>query len=284
MDNIENKINEFSMLDKIREKLEDTNDYKVIVVDKSIYENNKQDSIIEKAKSYGFQDVLNNEIGYEIKIIESCNELMQQQARMLDLYPCDLPIIISNETSSLFSYEKNLSKIKGVNDIIIELLSFKEVIEMEHKNLCIIILTQKEESYIRNNVIYLSIQDFWNLDIEKETNLDSYLSNQLYPYPKLQINLTSIISTYQDIMKPKLKYECIQEDEQTYLLKHSKHEFKILFLFHHDELLNDEIELSNYECIIEEKELKEIKPSILYSKNLDCIYRKLKTPGKYFRV
>ena len=84
-------------------------------------------------------------------------------------------------------------------------------------------------------------------------------------------------------MNPKLKYEVIKEDEQTYILRSKKYEFKVLLILNYNELQNDDINISKYDLIIEVKDLSINRYSVLAEPNVNNVYKKIKQVGKNFR-
>ncbi len=272
--------NNLDLNQKIKNIINTDGLYKIIIIDSDIFKKYSEKEIIEKCRSLDLE-MVDNKIGKEVRIIEICDELIKRQSRKLDCIDSKLPLIALKKDVPNFIYERELSQVKNSFEIIMELINNRELaINSQHK-ICYFVLTKEYESYIKDDVIYISWHDLMNLEIEKIKTIDHiklYVSSI-----DEDISLINIIPTYIEIMSPKLKFEIIKEDEQTFILRSNKYEFKVLLILNYNELQNDNINISKYELIIEVEDLKLNMHSILKELNVNAIYKNISKPGKNFR-
>ena len=180
-----------------------------------------------------------------------------------------------------FLYERELSQACDENLIMMELIKSMNLAINSHHTIKYFVLSNSDISYFDKDIIYISPIDLLSLDIDKiqTSNHINLYSNII----KEDVSLTNIIPTYIDIMNPKLKYEVIKEDEQTYILRSKKYEFKVLLILNYNELQNDDINISKYDLIIEVKDLSINRYSVLAEPNVNNVYKKIKQVGKNFR-
>lgn len=248
----------------------------IIIIDQNLV----NDEILNKIKVFNLNYIYNS-IGYGIKVVESCYELIKEQAKKYDNESNKLPLIILNEKVDDFLYKKELSKIKIPSEIMIELIN------ESNKYTYIIITSDYTSSFEKdedgnvlikeNKIIYLSINDFLNLDdlVSFETT-----SFPKYQKPVTKFNLTDLIYTYLNIMaKSKKELEKIGED--TYQINFKKYKFKILLIKSYKDLYNEELDISDYELIIETDSFNLNKTNILNNEDIIDIYNHIK-PGQRF--
>lgn len=270
-DNMEEQmnINEFEL---IKEELIIKDMHKVIILDKALFSDFDKATILNKIKQLEV-DYIYNTIAYGIKVIESCDELLSEQAKKYDNVVNKLPLIILKEKHLDFIYQRELSKIKTVNEIMMELIS-REFNDDDNQY---IILT-KNITKIIDEIIYISVDNFLLLD--DVHNIESN-HHEKYAGEIPNIYFSDIIYTYLDIMK-KFKGTLLKEDEKTYIIRFKKYQFKVLLIYSYEELYNEEIELSKYDLIIEDTHTTLRDSKLLQNQMLLDIYQTIK-PGKYFK-
>lgn len=262
-------INEFEL---IKEELLIKDMHKVVILDNALFNDFDKAIILDKIKKLEV-DYIYNTIAYGIKVIESCDELLSEQAKKYDNVVNKLPLIILKDKHLDFIYQRELSKIKTVNDIMMELISR----EFNDNNNQYIILT-KNTTKIIDEIIYVSVNNFLLLD-----DIHNIESNHHEEYADEipDIYFSDIIYTYLDIMK-KFNGALLKEDEKTYIIRFKKYQFKVLLIESYEELYNEEIELSNYDLIIEDTHTALRDCKLLQNEMLLNIYQTIK-PGKYFK-
>lgn len=270
-DNMEEQmnINEFEL---IKEELLIKDMHKVVILDNALFNDFDKTIILDKIKQLEV-DYIYNTIAYGIKVVESCEELLSEQAKKYDNVVNKLPLIILKDKHLDFIYQRELSKIKTVNDIMMELISR----EFNDDNNQYIILT-KNTTKIIDEIIYISVNNFLLLD--DIHNIESN-HHEEYADEMSDIYFSDIIYTYLDIMK-KFKGALLKEDEKTYIIRFKKYQFKVLLIDSYEELYNEEIELSNYDLIIEDTHTTLRDNKLLQNQTLLDIYQTIK-PGKYFK-
>ena len=262
-------INEFEL---IKEELLIKDMQKVVILDNALFNDFDKTIILDKIKQLEV-DYIYNTIAYGIKVVESCEELLSEQAKKYDNVVNKLPLIILKDKHLDFIYQRELSKIKTVNDIMMELISR----EFNDDNNQYIILT-KNTTKIIDEIIYISVNNFLLLD--DIHNIESN-HHEEYADEMSDIYFSDIIYTYLDIMK-KFKGALLKEDEKTYIIRFKKYQFKVLLIDSYEELYNEEIELSNYDLIIEDTHTTLRDNKLLQNQTLLDIYQTIK-PGKYFK-
>ena len=262
-------INEFEL---IKEELLIKDMHKVVILDNALFNDFDKTIILDKIKQLEV-DYIYNTIAYGIKVVESCEELLSEQAKKYDNVVNKLPLIILKAKHLDFIYQRELSKIKTVNDIMMELISR----EFNDDNNQYIILT-KNTTKIIDEIIYISVNNFLLLD--DIHNIESN-HHEEYADEMSDIYFSDIIYTYLDIMK-KFKGALLKEDEKTYIIRFKKYQFKVLLIDSYEELYNEEIELSNYDLIIEDTHTTLRDNKLLQNQTLLDIYQTIK-PGKYFK-
>lgn len=270
-DNMEEQIN-INEFELIKEELLIKDMHKVVILDNALFNDFDKTIILDKIKQLEV-DYIYNTIGYGIKVIESCDELLSEQAKKYDNIVNKLPLIILKDKHLDFIYQRELSKIKTVNDIMMELISR----EFNDDNNQYIILT-KNTTKIIDEIIYISVNNFLLLD--DIHNIESN-HHEEYADEMPDIYFSDIIYTYLDIMK-KFKGALLKEDEKTYIIRFKKYQFKVLLIDSYEELYNEEIELSNYDLIIEDTHTALRDNKLLQNQTLLDIYQTIK-PGKYFK-
>lgn len=267
--------------EKIASNISNSSLYKVLIYDRSVFKKYDEEAIISKCNKLNLK-LVDNTIGKEIRIIEICDELIKRQSYKLDKEDAKLPLIALESFPYGFVYERELTSIKGYNEIIMELIDKNINQDKFYHMVKYFILTPEQENYIDKDVIYISCQYLLDLDIENIQATDFKID--LYNSPIVEnISMVNIIPTYMSVMNPRLKYDLIKEDEQTYILRSAKYDFKILLILNYNELQNDNIDISNYELIIEVDDLEISRFSVLKEQNVNNIYKKLKKPGLYFK-
>lgn len=270
-DNMEEQIN-INEFELIKEELLIKDMHKVVILDNALFNDFDKTIILDKIKQLEV-DYIYNTIAYGIKVIESCDELLSEQAKKYDNIVNKLPLIILKDKHLDFIYQRELSKIKTVNDIMMELISR----EFNDDNNQYIILT-KNTTKIIDEIIYISVNNFLLLD--DIHNIESN-HHEEYADEMPDIYFSDIIYTYLDIMK-KFKGALLKEDEKTYIIRFKKYQFKVLLIDSYEELYNEEIELSNYDLIIEDTHTVLRDNKLLQNQTLLDIYQIIK-PGKYFK-
>lgn len=261
--------NEF---DLIKEELLIRDMHKVVILDQMLWKEMDKGLVLDKISKLEVDYIYNN-IAYAIKVVETCDELIKEQTKKYDNLINRLPIIVLKDKHLDFIYQRELSQIKTVNEIMMELVNR----EFNDDNNQYIILTTNTTKII-DDVIYISIDNFLKLD--DVHNIESN-HHEKYSDEFDEVYMSDIIYTYLDIMK-KFKGTLIKEDEKTYIIRFKKYHFKALLINSYEDLYNEEIEISNYDLIIEDdnKELRNIK--ILENQDILDVYQNIK-PGKYFR-
>lgn len=270
-DNMEEQIN-INEFELIKEELLIKDMHKVVILDNALFNDFDKTIILDKIKQLEV-DYIYNTIAYGIKVVESCEELLSEQAKKYDNVVNKLPLIILKDKHLDFIYQRELSKIKTVNDIMMELISR----EFNDDNNQYIILT-KNTTKIIDEIIYISVNNFLLLD--DVHNIESN-HHEEYADEMSDIYFSDIIYTYLDIMK-KFKGALLKEDEKTYIIRFKKYQFKVLLIDSYEELYNEEIELSNYDLIIEDTHTTLRDNKLLQNQTLLDIYQTIK-PGKYFK-
>ncbi len=270
-DNMEEQIN-INEFELIKEELLIKDMHKVVILDNALFNDFDKTIILDKIKQLEV-DYIYNTIAYGIKVVESCEELLSEQAKKYDNVVNKLPLIILKDKHLDFIYQRELSKIKTVNDIMMELISR----EFNDDNNQYIILT-KNTTKIIDEIIYISVNNFLLLD--DIHNIESN-HHEEYADEMSDIYFSDIIYTYLDIMK-KFKGALLKEDEKTYIIRFKKYQFKVLLIDSYEELYNEEIELSNYDLIIEDTHTTLRDNKLLQNQTLLDIYQTIK-PGKYFK-
>lgn len=270
-DNMEEQIN-INEFELIKEELLIKDMHKVVILDNALFNDFDKTIILDKIKQLEV-DYIYNTIAYGIKVVESCEELLSEQAKKYDNIVNKLPLIILKDKHLDFIYQRELSKIKTVNDIMMELISR----EFNDDNNQYIILT-KNTTKIIDEIIYISVNNFLLLD--DIHNIESN-HHEEYADEMSDIYFSDIIYTYLDIMK-KFKGALLKEDEKTYIIRFKKYQFKVLLIDSYEELYNEEIELSNYDLIIEDTHTTLRDNKLLQNQTLLDIYQTIK-PGKYFK-
>lgn len=270
-DNMEEQIN-INEFELIKEELLIKDMHKVVILDNALFNDFDKTIILDKIKQLEV-DYIYNTIAYGIKVVESCEELLSEQAKKYDNVVNKLPLIILKDKHLDFIYQRELSKIKTVNDIMMELISR----EFNDDNNQYIILT-KNTTKIIDEIIYISVNNFLLLD--DIHNIESN-HHEEYADEMSDIYFSDIIYTYLDIMK-KFKGALLKEDEKTYIIRFKKYQFKVLLIDSYEELYNEEIELSNYDLIIEDTHTTLRDNKLLQNPTLLDIYQTIK-PGKYFK-
>ena len=270
-DNMEEQIN-INEFELIKEELLIKDMHKVVILDNALFNDFDKTIILDKIKQLEV-DYIYNTIAYGIKVVESCEELLSEQAKKYDNVVNKLPLIILKAKHLDFIYQRELSKIKTVNDIMMELISR----EFNDDNNQYIILT-KNTTKIIDEIIYISVNNFLLLD--DIHNIESN-HHEEYADEMSDIYFSDIIYTYLDIMK-KFKGALLKEDEKTYIIRFKKYQFKVLLIDSYEELYNEEIELSNYDLIIEDTHTTLRDNKLLQNQTLLDIYQTIK-PGKYFK-
>lgn len=272
--------NNISTLELIKNIINNDSFYKVLIYDRMIINKYDKNEIETKCHKLDIE-MVDNILGKEIRIIEICDELIKRQSRKLDNIDSKLPLIVLKENIDNFLYERELSQVIDESKIMIELINNMDLtINSNHKIKCFI-LTSDKESSIDKDIIYISVVDLLSIDIDKIQT-----TNHINLYTSMiqeNISLVNIVPTYIDIMNRKLKYEVIKEDEQTYILRSNKYEFKVLLILNYNELQNDDIIISKYDLIIEVNDLTLNEFSVLTETNVNNIYKKIKQVGKRFR-
>lgn len=262
-------INEFEL---IKEELLVRDMHKVVILDQLMLEEHDKHIIMNKINELE-ADYVYNTIAYGIKVIESCDELLKQQANKYDNSLNRLPIIILKDKHLDFVYQRELSKIKTVNDIMMELIN-REFNDNDNQY---IILTSNTTKII-DDVIYISINDF--LQLKDVHNIESN-HHEKYAEEMDNIYISDMVYTYLDIMQ-RFKGVLLKEDEKTYIVRFKKYQFKVLLIKSYEELYDQDIEISNYDLIIEDKHFELRDPKLLQNDELQNIYQSI-TPGKYFK-
>lgn len=246
-----------------------------IIIDQNLV----NDEILNKIKLFNLNYIYNS-IGYGIKVVESCYELINEQAKKYDNESNNLPLIILNEKVDDFLYKKELSKIKIPSDIMIELINESKYTYIILTNDYTTNFEKDEDGNVLikdNKVFYLSINDFLNLD-----DLVSFETTSFPKYQKLvtKFNLTDLIYTYLNIMAK--SKGCLEKiDEDTYQINFKKYKFKILLIKSYKDLYNEELDISDYELIIETDSFNLNKTNILNNEDIIDIYQHIK-PGQRF--
>ncbi len=235
----------------------------IVIVDNNEFEENLE-QIKDKIKELGYI-YLSNSIGYGIKIIETINEIINNEVLKQDGSEYKKPLIISNNESN--------SSVKKVNDIMLELLKFKTY---KCTSETIYFILTKNINEALDNIIYISLDEFLNLNETTTININKELIEKLNID---KIDLSSIIPTYINLMTPKYKIKVI-EDENKILLKHPL--FDLSFIYINDINEINEEDKNKYDIIIETtKYSKENK--INDNEILNDIYSTIKSVGLYFK-
>ncbi len=248
----------------------------IVILDNNLFDSTTLDVIIEKIKSLNLKYVFNT-VAYGAKVVESCYELIQEQARKMDKLPTNLPLIILKNKPNDFIYSKELSKIKGINDIMKELL--EDNLNTKYKY---IILTKDYTSLyldIDDSDIYISIKDFLNLE---SVNVFETKGFPTYENNTSQIELTDIVYTYLAIMK-KVNGLIEKLEEYIYQIIFKEYKFKLLLINSYKDLYNEDIEISDYDLIIESSRKELQKTNILESPDVVSVYQMVKHPGLKFK-
>lgn len=216
--------------------------------------------------------LINNNIGYAIKAIESCDEIIQNETKKHDGDKYIKPLIVSNYNLEI--YKEYYSNVLNANDIMVELLMLKKYGISENNQ--IIVITNSDISFINNNVIYIPFNDFIDLNIEPiNINNKKYLE-----YLNLnKVSLFSIISVYKIIMADQINYtEDVSENNIT--LKSKNHQLNILYISDINNI--DEYNINTYDVVIVDKD-KISQIDLLKEEKIIDIYDEIKKPGLYFR-
>lgn len=272
--------NNISTIELIKSIINNDSLYKILIYDQTIINKYNDNEIETKCHQLDIE-MVDNKLGKEIRVIEICDELIKRQSRKLDNIESKLPLIVLNRFVDDFLYERELSQVCDENLIMMELIKSMNLAINSHHTIKYFVLSNSDISYFDKDIIYISPIDLLSLDIDKiqTSNHINLYSNII----KEDVSLTNIIPTYIDIMNPKLKYEVIKEDEQTYILRSKKYEFKVLLILNYNELQNDDINISKYDLIIEVKDLSINRYSVLAEPNVNNVYKKIKQVGKNFR-
>lgn len=253
-------INEFVKEEKV-----------IVIVDKIDYTLEMLEMIKLHCTKMNYPLLYNN-IGYAIKVIESTNELIQNEVKKIDIDIYKKPLIISNKKVEILSeYHSN---IKNVNMICVELLKFK-CFNIDEKVKCIV-LGNYDVSYLDNDIIYTDIDSFLNFNYEINSNkINSIVDNLNID----DVDLNSVVSTYERLMSSSIKYNKKVIDENV-VLSNKTHSLSILKLKDLNKL--DEYDINSYDVIIEVKsDLDEV--DILSNDVVNNIYKMIKQPGIYFK-
>ena len=253
-------INEFVKEEKV-----------IVIVDKIDYTLEMLEMIKSHCTKMNYPLLYNN-IGYAIKVIESTNELIQNEVKKIDIDIYKKPLIISNKKVEILSeYHSN---IKNVNMICVELLKFK-CFNIDEK-VKYIVLGNYDVSYLDNDIIYTDIDSFLNFNYEINSNkINSIVDNLNID----DVDLNSVVNTYERLMSSSIKYNKTVCDENV-VLSNKTHSLSILRLKDLNKL--DEYDINSYNVIIEVKsELDEV--DILSNDVVNNIYKKIKQPGIYFK-
>ena len=243
----------------------------IIVFDEREHTSDIIENIKNKCKQHNCF-LLSNNIAYGIKIIETCDEIIKNEVNRMDGQPHLEPVILSN--LSFTSLNENCSKVKIVNDIMIELLKFKKF--KLSKNEQLIFITTSESSYINDNVIYMDINSFLNFE---NFNNASCNNSHLNVLNIEKVSLLSIVTSLKEIMNLNYKYE-IEINENDYTIVSDKHKICCLYVSSVDEISN--YEMNKYNLIIVDS-YKNIENNLFDLEQINDIYKIVKKPGIYFK-
>lgn len=245
----------------------------IVIIDENEFDYEKLNSIKEKCNKNKFSLLYNN-IGYAIKVIESCNEVIQNECDKLDSVSYKKPLIISNIL--LPEYKDNLSLIKSVNDIIIELLSFS-FIKLELDTQIYVVTDCKDKSLVDNDkVIYLTYHDFLNLNEFTDNNKNENIVSKLNLD---RVSLHNVVDVYEKIMTKGTKYiKSTIDNVITYSSKNHSINFLLIDTF--DDLEKYSIDL--YDVIVIDCN-NDLNNDLLINETINYIYENVKSIGRCFK-
>lgn len=260
----------------------------LVIVDQSLFNKYNKEEILNKIDILNLKYIYNT-IAYGIKVVETCYELINEQAIKYDNLSNQLPLIVLNDEVSDFIYNKELTKIKSVNEIMKELVEmiyyndYKYIVLTDNKTTKFNHIDDEENNEIINIIdeetIYISVSDF--LEIDKINTFETK------GFPKYEeempnIYLTDIIYTYLCVMN-KAKGDLEKIDENTYQIVFKKYKFKILLIDTYTKLYDEEIDISNYDLILETNNFEVNKNNVLINTNVLNAYQLITKPGTRFR-
>ena len=240
----------------------------IVIINNYEIENSEKEKIINKVNELNYQ-YIDLSLAMQLKIIESCDEIVQNECNKLDGNIYKKPLIITNNQNEIL--QDNITDIYNIIDITIYMLKTK-LLNLD-KDTPIIVLSNSE---IENDkIICLSIEELLLLEniCTVENNYDLAL------FDTVEVNFSAIIPTYINIMKSNLKYE-VEENENIVRLINKKHTLSFKFVSDITELELDSI--SEVDIIIEGIYDRE-SISILNNNKINEIYNIIKKPGEYFR-
>lgn len=260
-------------------KLQNKDLYKVAIIDDDICD----EKLKTKLTKLGFNDILSNTIAKEIRTIEICEELLKRQALKLEKQTTNLPLIVTDDIDIKDSLRPYLTKIMSVDEIMIELLKYGNALPTDLTSDMILMVFINDNKPVENSslIYYLSPSDLEELDIESDNVVDNIITNNIYTFGITETNYTSILTTYQEIMKPSYKYNIVVKDDNTIIVESKKQLFKVLMVNDFNNL--DESILNDYQLIIPKQSDDLLFPSVLKEPNVNDIYRYCYTqPGRHF--
>lgn len=260
------------------DKLLNNDLYKVAIIDDDIC----MEEVKNKLIKVGFNDIVSNAIAKEIRNIEICEELLQRQALKLETKPSNLPLIVDNGEVLKESLQPYLTQVMTIDEIMIEILKYGNALpsNLNREKILVVFINKSKTMEQSSLVHYFSLDDLDKVEIECENVLDNTITKSIYSFGPITTNYTSIITTYQEIMKPSYKFNLQVIDENTVLVESKKQGFKVLMIDNINDL--DETDLNKYHLIIP-KQSTELSSSVLKEPNVNDIYRYCYTqPGRHF--
>lgn len=239
----------------------------IVIINNYIIDETNKEQIINKINDLNYQ-YIDLSLAMQLKIIETCDEIINNESLKLDNKEYKSPLIIPRVNSS---YSDNKTSIKNILDITLYLLKTK-LLNLS-KDTPIIILNDEDVS--NDNITYISIESFLKLNVKC---LDDNIYN-LSMFDVEKTTISSIIPTYIDIMKYKINYQ-EEIDETTITLKSKKHSINFMFISNIETLNLEGVKDMN---VIIEGEYNPTSKSVLSNEKLNDIYRIIEKPGVYFR-
>lgn len=220
---------------------------KLIIWNSNIYNEEEKENIISRSNELNYT-LIDSRIIYMIKIIECCKQYIKQESLNYDNNKIEPYIITKKE---------NILK----NDLVES--SMYGLLRDDLSSYSYYILTKDEVFDSR----YISYDHYLNDELEKaEEVIDTFDEfNEVDIY-----NINHLIPLYIQSMLPKIKYNIEKETDNIYILKSKRHQVKVLLV---DEI-NEDIEIAQYNLIIETDDLDVPSSSILSDIVLNDVYDK----------
>lgn len=260
----------------------------LVIVDQALFNKYNKELILNKIHTLNLKYIYNT-IAYGVKVVETCYELINEQAVKYDNLSNQLPLIVLKDGVTDFIYNKELTKIKSVNEIMKELVemiyynNYKYIILTENKttefNQTKDIDNQNIINIIDEEEIYISVEDFLEID---KFNVFETKGFPKYEKEIPNIYLTDIIYTYLCAMN-KAQGTLEKIDENTYQIVFKKYKFKILLIDSYTKLYNEEIDISDYDLIIETDNFEASKNNVLVNPDVLDAYQLITKPGIKFK-